>query len=60
MWLVTQKHVCGKHSQYNRELTLPSLVSRDIVLMRTNVINLLNRVPKHDSLDFFCGTQNKM
>ena len=30
-----------------------SPVSRHIVLMRTNVINLLNRVPEHDSLTFF-------
>ena len=27
-----------------------SPVSRHIVLMRTNVIHLLNRVPEHDSL----------
>ena len=30
-----------------------SPVSRHIVLMRTNIINLLNRVPEHDSLTFF-------
>ena len=30
-----------------------SPVSRHIVLMHTNVINLLNRVPEHDSLTFF-------
>ena len=30
-----------------------SPVSRHIVLMRTNVINLLNRVPEYDSLTFF-------
>ena len=30
-----------------------SPVSLHIVLMRTNVINLLNRVPEHDSLTFF-------
>ena len=29
------------------------LVSHHIVLMRTNTINLLNRVPEHDSLTFF-------
>ena len=32
-------------------------VSRHIVLMRTNVINLLNRVPEHDSLTFSCCTE---
>ena len=30
-----------------------SPVSVHIVLMRTNVINLLTRVPEHDSLIFF-------
>ena len=30
-----------------------SPVSRRIVLMRTDVIHLLNRVPEHDSLTFF-------
>ena len=30
-----------------------SPISRHIVLMRTNVINLLNPVPEHDSLTFF-------
>ena len=38
----------------------PSLVSPHIVLMRTNVIDLLNRVPEHDCLTFFHATQNKM
>ena len=37
-----------------------SPVSLHIVLMRTNVINLLNRVPEHDRKDFFCTTQNEM
>ena len=32
---------------------LSSPVSRHIVLMRTYVINLLNRVPEHDSLTIF-------
>ena len=30
-----------------------SLISCDIVLMLTNVINLLNRVPEHNCLTFF-------
>ena len=30
-----------------------SPVSRHIVLMRTNVSHVLNRVPEHDSLTFF-------
>ena len=34
-------------------ITVISLVSRDIVLMRTNVIHLLNRVAEHDCLTFF-------
>ena len=28
-------------------------MSHHIVVMRTNVIHLLNRVPEHDSLTFF-------
>ena len=34
-------------------LIISSPVLRHIVLMRTNVINVLNRVPEHDSLTFF-------
>ena len=34
-------------------------VSRHIVLMRTNVINLLHRVPEHDSLTFFAFHRTK-
>ena len=30
------------------------------LLMRTNVINLLNRVPEHDRKDFIHATQNEM
>ena len=33
--------------------TCPSLVSRHILLMRTNVMNLLNRVPEQDCQTFF-------
>ena len=36
-----------------------SLVSHDIVLMRTDVIKLLNRVPEHDSL-FSCSTERNV
>ena len=36
-----------------RRTLLSSPVSRHIVLMRTNVIHILNRVPEHDSLTFF-------
>ena len=37
-----------------------SPVSRHIVLMCTNVINLLNRVPEHDSLTFLCYTERNV
>ena len=37
----------GVHPSY------ASLVSRNIVLIRTNVIDPLNRVPEHDCLTFF-------
>ena len=43
---------CSRHRDDLR-VAVASLVSRDIVLMRTNVIHLLNRVPEHDSLTFF-------
>ena len=37
-----------------------SPVSLHIVLIRTNVINLLTRVPEHDRKDFFHAPQNAM
>ena len=47
-------HSGGTVEQFNAAVYCgTSLVSRDIVLMRTNVINLLNRAPEHDSLTFF-------
>ena len=36
-----------------------SLVSRPIVLMRTNVISLLNRVPERDCLTFLVIPRTK-
>ena len=46
------------HVQRPENTTTHSDTPTHIVLMRTNVINLLNRDPEHDRLTFSCCTRN--
>ena len=48
---LTVRYQLDNHSLWTDPLSL-SLLSCDIVLMCTNVINLLNHVPEHDCLTF--------
>ena len=59
LWCLSSQVFPRKPRYVQRGSWYRALVSRDIVLMCTNVINLLNRVPEHVSQTFSCCTERK-